>query len=456
MNCASNGCNDQPYQYSSSLSCIQCDNARNCASETEPAACGGLAILGEADECYSLVVNDEVIKKGCRSAFDDCNAEDCHTCSCSGCNLAIGHTITCAECDGEDCGNGITGGVTCQSSVACISFVSRDGIVSRGCIENFQDECSDFGSKHDTCFESNCNRNVYPEDRILCHRCTNCLEAVGNPEICPTYVEDDKCYTALSVDGTTVSRGCLSELLTPCNQPSCFPCGISECNNDNPFDPETTDPTTGETTDEVTDETADGTTDEITEEITDDTTGETTDDTPPPATLACLRCQESSENPSCAWGFQTSAAEQCPSEHATGCFTCRQDSLTVRGCSSDETKNSCTLEPETCSSDGCNNQNQRTQRCALGSSSSFTVKPCEGIVEYEKRGCYVLRSALGVITERGCYADLSEQEMRTCETDRNACYLCQEDGCNSGVLLRIMNGLIFTLVTLGFVRNVLL
>ncbi|XP_021702128.1 extracellular matrix protein A isoform X2 [Aedes aegypti] len=443
LTCTTNGCNDQPYEYESSLSCIQCMGARDCESASVPSACDGLTILGQADECFSLEVNGEVIQKGCRRTFDvDCEEPDCNTCSCNGCNFANKKDITCAKCSGNDCGNAIPGGSTCLGT-GCISYVSRDGIVSRGCLEDFQNECSSFGSKHKTCFADNCNINIFPEDRILCHRCENCLENIGSPEICPTYVENDNCYTAQSVDGQSVSRGCQSELLTNCVEPLCSLCDESGCNSRNPLDPGTTE------TPEITP------TSTVTNEITTTLSNEVST-TPAPTFLSCLRCQESSDDASCAWGFQTSAAEQCSSEHATGCFTCQKDSLTIRGCSSEDAQSSCTLEPETCREDGCNNKNHRTQRCADGTGSSYTVKDCEGIVEYDKRGCYILRSGLGVVVNRGCYAKLTEEQIQTCSTDRNICYICTEDGCNSGFMVRVLNSLIVIVVVLGLARNITL
>lgn len=66
-----------------------------------------------------------------------------------------------------------------------------------------------------------CNGIVYPEARLLCHRCTQCDKITNNGalEVCPNYDEYDNCYTALDVvnyDAANVQilsyRGCQSDV----------------------------------------------------------------------------------------------------------------------------------------------------------------------------------------------------------------------------------------------------
>ncbi|XP_062547482.1 uncharacterized protein LOC134213029 isoform X2 [Armigeres subalbatus] len=473
--CSSNGCNDHPYEYDSSLSCIDCAGARQCETATEPVACKGSVILGQSDACYSQQVNGEVIRKGCaRELQSDCSTSQCTICNCNNCNLIAtsSKTLTCIVCTGEGCVNELMEEGTCDK--ACISYVSKEGVVSRGCWETFETICSDYGTEHETCFEDNCNKDIFPKDRILCHRCEDCAEDIGSPEICPIYVKEDQCYIAISDDSTTVSRGCQSELLTNCVGLSCTLCDTSGCNDRNPLESNTTD-IPEVTTDPVNTPTdsSNTPTDPIntptdpintptdtpntpTEQGSTPTDIGSTPTVPEPSTPACIRCNESIDV-SCGWGYQTNATEQCPSEDETGCFTCWSDSFVIRGCASEAPQSSCTAEPGSCSGSGCNNENVRVQQCAVctssGScSSSYPVQTCDGIVEYAHRGCYLLRNERRIIVERGCVASLSDSSRVVCESSSDACTLCYADGCNSGMTTRILNGLIATIAAFGLIR----
>lgn len=366
-------------------------------------------------------------------------------------------------CEGEDCGNEQAEEDHCEDK-ACISHVSKEGIVSRGCLKDFDKLCSSYGSKHETCYGANCNNGLFPADRIKCHRCEDCETVPGSPEICPTYLERDGCFTAMSEDGSTVSRGCISEQKTTCYEPLCSFCTESGCNGENQLNPTTT-----EATESTITSTADssGTTEEgsstndlststvNTEEITTPTVSTTTTT----SSLACIRCEES-RNIACAWGFQRDSAEQCPTDAETGCFTCRKnDNRTVRGCSSERSQSACSDESvEECSEAGCNNENQSTQQCAIcesncdGPNASYQVEECVGIVEYANRGCYLLRNERRIVTERGCVSELGAEKKRDCENPRAQCVICYNDGCNTAMTVHVLNGLIAAAIVVAVIR----
>ncbi len=87
-----------------------------------------------------------------------------------------------------------------------------------------------------SCTEDNCNSNLYPENRITCHKCSGagCFSIFDIPEptACQKYRADDQCFTHYYNDIPT--RGCLSEnenLITTCqNEILCSKCVGNGCN----------------------------------------------------------------------------------------------------------------------------------------------------------------------------------------------------------------------------------
>ncbi|XP_055549336.1 uncharacterized protein LOC129732462 isoform X2 [Wyeomyia smithii] len=434
LTCDVSGCNDEPKQHTSTLSCIQCYGEDECAESTQPIPCEGSISLGEEDQCFTLMINDKTLHKGCaRFADIDCNVETCDysTCKCNGCNLRNSKLSSnkCIVCNGEGCGAEIlAAGSTCDDDI-CITYMSREGAVSRGCLEDFSDKCSVYGNRHETCIGALCNANLFPADRIKCHRCNDCAESIPETEICPRYVEGDGCFTSAAANGTEIRRGCLSELSSVCSEPNCLPCYSSGCNNEIVDDPicstSTTDPTL----------------------VTNYT---------------CINCEESSDNERCAWGYQSEMAERCSSDDVD-CFTCSVDDLIIRGCSTDENLHKCSNGSiHICSESGCNNESQKKQYCAIcddicdGRKQSFSTQQCSGNIEFGDRGCYVLKDDSNVIIQRGCVASLENDIKEEClkgSTDK--CKICYPDGCNVGHSLEALNRLIvtavFVLVTLKLV-----
>lgn len=87
-----------------------------------------------------------------------------------------------------------------------------------------------------SCSEDICNDELYPQNRITCHKCAgvNCLNANDLPTAlpCRTYRPDDQCFTYFF--NGVATRGCLSEnenLATTClNETLCSKCVGAGCN----------------------------------------------------------------------------------------------------------------------------------------------------------------------------------------------------------------------------------
>ncbi|XP_058450843.1 uncharacterized protein LOC131430138 [Malaya genurostris] len=511
LSCNSTGCNDQPNELENILSCVDCHGTTNCLGTTETIACGGTVKLGNADMCYSFHKNNEILQKGClRNAESACDKpDDCELCFCSGCNLVniLSPTIQCLECEGDECGDelSLTTENTCNDK-ACVSFVSQAGFVSKGCLKNFEAEaiCASYGSKHEVCAEPGCNNKRYPSDRIKCYRCTNCSMPSTSPEICSKYAEDDGCYSLISREGTITDRGCLSELQSECIGPYCENCYENGCNDKisvvtTTASPEVTTPSKETTTLSSTDGNSDQTTtvssevttpskdtttlsstdgysdqtttvsSEVTTPSKDTTTLSSTDGnsdqtttvssevtTPSDLMRTCIQCNETALDSTCAWGYLATAAEKCTSESDTDCFTCYKNNLILRGCSSDLAQSLCSDGTiNICnSSNGCNNQNLKTQHCAIctetcdGLRASYTVQQCSGIIKYADRGCYTLRDERFTVVERGCIASLTTDTRAICNSSDERCVICYDDGCNEGSTLKVLYKLIVVAIFL--------
>ncbi|XP_055598692.1 uncharacterized protein LOC129748203 [Uranotaenia lowii] len=520
--CSTNGCNDHPITWNSALSCVKCSGPE-CANAETSVPCEGKVTLGSIkDQCYSFSFLGEIILKGCTVEDPSrCALEgSCELCSCNGCNsLDQNNSFECFECSGPECGEIDPSKAETCSGMACITYLSKDGFVSRGCVADFQDDCMVFGSSHELCNADHCNAQIYPANRLRCHRCENCATDVpDDPELCDRYVEDDTCYTLSLEGGKNIARGCSSELFASCAAPDCKECYTSGCNDepfeggvdpteeptenptDEPTDSPTEEPTespteeptespteeptespteeptdspTEEPTDSPTEEPTDSPTEEPTESPTDDppntTTGENTEEpgktttednptNPGDNTLKCIQCVETVENPSCAWGHRPESANDCENP-SDGCFSCIENGLTVRGCSSDLTQYSCspaTID-ECDDEDGCNAENIKRQSCAICSTNCHLgkqynpVEDCSGVISYDQRGCYTMRNERKLVVERGCIASLTDGERDYCRNRGDLCEICFADGCNNGTLARVLNGLLLS----GFVWFVL-
>lgn len=111
--------------------------------------------------------------------------------------------------------------------------------VVRGCSVR-GNECNVESDTCQKCNESNCNKGIFPKNRLNCFQCDtveNCKRDITENTFakpCLNYVKDDKCY--LYRDGSTSTKlGCQSDIENnPCTKDTangqCRYCSDSNCN----------------------------------------------------------------------------------------------------------------------------------------------------------------------------------------------------------------------------------
>lgn len=110
--------------------------------------------------------------------------------------------------------------------------------------ETLNAECSD--TSCGLCESDLCNTMIWPENRLLCHKCTTCdyINNNANLEVCENYLSGDSCYVvADQVANPETSnvdiisyRGCFSsggEGVSYClsHPDTCLPCSTAGCNS---------------------------------------------------------------------------------------------------------------------------------------------------------------------------------------------------------------------------------
>ena len=112
------------------------------------------------------------------------------------------------------------------------------GFVVRGCF-NQLDNATALNCDSETCqicSGNNCNKDIFPDGRMQCHRCSGGVNSTCSGimnttmTICPVYQRDDRCYIARP--NGNFERGCLSS--APQNRcerdEACFICIGNGCN----------------------------------------------------------------------------------------------------------------------------------------------------------------------------------------------------------------------------------
>ncbi|XP_049306648.1 uncharacterized protein LOC105222439 [Bactrocera dorsalis] len=231
-------------------SCYTCEG-EDCVTP-ETAACTAYT---ENEQCYVLFDDlSDVQRMGCVSDLDSAYiAENEHLLlRCSdgdNCNSfeSFPKPITCYQCDSEDdesCASApsaIQTLATCAAlpNVDCYTRVIADGSTQRGCVSTLAKtellSClSGNASLCQTCNDSLCNKEVFPQDRRSCQRCNSkddatCQSSPNAASVCPTYNEDEFCATKL-VNGY-IYRGCSSEFQCDVtNKLYCRHCNSDNCN----------------------------------------------------------------------------------------------------------------------------------------------------------------------------------------------------------------------------------
>ncbi|XP_055528482.1 uncharacterized protein LOC129720774 [Wyeomyia smithii] len=250
--CDSAGCNTDHW-----LQCYKCNQASDATcAEQQTNATGYCQYWKSNNRCYERMEGAN-LTRGCENDLglnvDAClDSRECRTCSTDGCNREAPAVRQCLQCnsevdddDDEKCLLGTTSSGPCAKALAgkCYSKVVDDGHVIRGCEGNLTlnetQACT--GKTCSVCGTDNCNRDVFPMDRLRCYQCetndTNrsCAEELSGElqtVYCQKYKEDDECFTRI-VNGT-LERGCQSSLAeSACEDLTdneCKTCTTNNCN----------------------------------------------------------------------------------------------------------------------------------------------------------------------------------------------------------------------------------
>lgn len=353
-----------------------------------------------------------VINRGCSDDVEDyrdlyCrqNPEMCFKCKSNECNIAwsASEYVQCAFCDSATDAlcvvNPENAGFGARKCYKECMVAMKDQQVIRSCLDDkelfVQNQCHLSNSMEcATCTDANCNKFIFPEDRLKCHVCTgsSCTGSVG--QYCQLYDSNDYCFAKYE-NGKVDLMGCAtaqnaSDITEWTAQNKLFKCEGNDCNELSRL----------------------------------------------PQGGTCLSC-DSSKSPNCVQNPLVTSTETClaPSEK---CVT-KIDSQghTIRGCFSSldaseqtcEAKGTCAV----CTGDKCNSQiypanrrechicNSVADSSCAGSPSSIQVCP----VFIENDSCVSALSADGILT-RGCGS-----QVKCDNTEEDYCNVCNSNGCNT-------------------------
>lgn len=206
--------------------CVICDSNddKNCMDHPKLVGyqtCGpGNSTFG----CY-LRITDNHAKRGCIQALPDVEkveclnqSESCKTCFSQNCNEKINFQ-SCYNCNSKDDSHCSEISEFSEMTVCpnymdkCATGIDAKGYTVRRCSKNSSTDELDFSKRFEICNESDCNRNIFPTDRLRCFQCeessdfecqllmTNSSEISSLPiqsKPCRVLSQYDKCYTFIS------------------------------------------------------------------------------------------------------------------------------------------------------------------------------------------------------------------------------------------------------------------
>lgn len=247
--------------------CSFCNNEENCNSGPLPRDrlqcvvcedCYENATLPLGQVCEKFTVDDlcftytdpKTLKtsRGCHSQEIPVNG-DCiyDTCEDSNCNTKVPEipAFSCHEClgKGNECVSGLKTleSVRCTHGNRCVSrYDSETRNVERRCVASGKEVCEGANGICKICEEENCNKGIFPEDRLSCLQCKsenntdNCYNGTVPAFQCDTYDRFDRCYTFIDHIGK-MHRGCESDGYCKAAD-KCFMCGVDGCNTKNKTD----------------------------------------------------------------------------------------------------------------------------------------------------------------------------------------------------------------------------
>ncbi|XP_052563273.1 uncharacterized protein LOC120415390 isoform X2 [Culex pipiens pallens] len=247
--CSGPGCNNHEWP-----KCHQC-SATDCNSD-QPASKSQFCPEFNLHQCYEKLEAINVTR-GCANVLieDPCkDSLECKLCDTASCNNRSASTLVtnqrCLQCNSTEDSDGIClegrmqeAPCRTESGQQCYSRVDDDGVLHRGCRGDLAaDEiaaCSGV-SNCTICTGTGCNGNVFPPNRLRCHRCNSLLDKqcsnqlTGNAtsSYCEVYSPYDSCYTRIRND--ILERGCQSDLENSAciilDKKHCQTCEGNNCN----------------------------------------------------------------------------------------------------------------------------------------------------------------------------------------------------------------------------------
>ncbi|XP_065369864.1 uncharacterized protein LOC135962058 [Calliphora vicina] len=379
--------------------------------------------LGPTVTCSSRNINQDcmtvfdaqgrVERRGCSDDVEDykdlyCrqNPERCFRCKSNECNFAwsIDEYVECSFCDSVNepfCVlNPDYNGFKSRKCYKNCMVAMKDQQVIRSCLDDkemwVQNHCQQSGSNEcAACSGDDCNKFVFPHDRLKCHVCTgsSCSSSVG--QYCELYENNDYCFAKYE-NGLVNLMGCASsqnasDIADWSAQNKLYKCEGNDCNELSRL----------------------------------------------PKAGVCISC-DSSKTHNCAQNpLEVSPTETCAAPNDKCVTRIDAKGHTIRGCLSNlnATEQSCESlgTCAVCTGEKCNNQiypaNRREchicnsvadKSCALNPSS---LKVCPIYDANDK--CVSSLSDDGLL-KRGCAS-----EVQCDNNDSNYCDVCNTNGCNT-------------------------
>ncbi|XP_052899510.1 extracellular matrix protein A-like [Anopheles moucheti] len=223
VTCERDQCNGESSQMT--RFCDRCDGVEECEKQILTYNCGDRSFT---NQCYLYSDGLGVLKKGCILELDPAMAEACYDPSdtrCTICKDIQCNRKHCVRCDTR------TDGLVCvlgDKTVPALRYALCDGDVCRveidseghtvrGCLEDFLKPCA-AGSCRETLLAGS-NGGLFPANRRQCFQCEgdDCWmgQQAEDGQYCQLYRgSEDGCY--IYNDGTTIVRGCTTDLGAKC------------------------------------------------------------------------------------------------------------------------------------------------------------------------------------------------------------------------------------------------
>ena len=220
--------------------CLQCtSNMTHCSSGARTATVCGKPSEGS---CYSRVDEDGYLIRGCLSDILESALKmscekgdgDCVACAGPKCNAQFlpKNTLSCVQCDSREQLNCAQEQRDDRSAQYCRRHVQNDrcyvrtnsdGSLQRGCLSDLTNQTLCDASKAskdcEICSGSDCNRYVYPTNRLSCYQCSsgNSLNCDAEQQQegflkCRYHTEKNGCYARVYQDqGERSTQGTMCE-----------------------------------------------------------------------------------------------------------------------------------------------------------------------------------------------------------------------------------------------------